>query len=163
GGGGGGGGGRGGGVSGWGEGGAGDGPFAEGEVHHARSLVHDDEGERGGGVHPPRQRAIDDERDEETQRLVLLLDLPGEPGHGILADHRLADRVVARNARDRHVLAALDLVEVHVHPDLVIGLADALAPDVGVVQAHALVSLGDLVGIEALGLLHRRRPEEHGV
>src|SRR5262245_4561359 len=95
--------------------------------------------------------------------LVLLLDLPGEPGHWILAHHRLADRVAAGDARDGHVLAALDLVEVHVHHDLVIVLADALAPDVRVVETYPLVRLGHLVGIEALRFFHRRRPEEHRV
>src|SRR3989442_9162308 len=71
------------------------------------AFVHDDEGERGGGVHHPRQRPIDDERDQETQRLILLLDFPGEPGHGILAHHRLADRVAAGGVREWHRLAAL--------------------------------------------------------
>src|SRR2546426_7640169 len=75
-------------------------------------------------------------------RLVLLLDLPGEPFHRVSADHRLTDRVRPGDARDREVLAALHLVEVHVHHDLVILLADALAADVGVVAAHPLVGLG---------------------
>src|SRR5919197_1737968 len=74
--------------------------------------------------------------------LVLLLDLPGEPFHGVSADHRLADRVGSGDARDRDVLAALDLVEVHVHHDLVVFFADALAADVRVVEAPPLVGLG---------------------
>ena len=64
---------------------------------------------------------------------------------------------------DGQVLALLDPVEVHVHHDLVVLLADALPPDVRAVQAHALEGLGHLVGVEALGLLDGGRPEEHAV
>src|SRR2546427_3006729 len=92
-------------------------------------------------------------------RSVLLLDLPGEALHRVLAHHGFADGVLARDHGDGQVLAALDLVEVHVHDDLMVLLPDALAADVGVVDAHALLRFRHLVGVEALHLLHRRRPE----
>src|SRR5687768_4155876 len=57
---------------------------------------------------------------------VLLLDLPGEALHRVLADHRRADGVAACDLRDGQVLALLHAVEVHVHHDLVVFLADAL-------------------------------------
>src|SRR4029450_6575229 len=41
--------------------------------------------------------------------------------------------------------------------------ADPLAADVRVLDAHALVGLGYLVGVERLGLLDRRRPEQDRV
>src|SRR5581483_12201046 len=83
---------------------------------------------------------------------VLLLDLPGEPRDRVLAHQGLADGVLTAHRGDRHVLALLHAVEVHVHHHLVVLLADALAPDVGVVQAHPLQEGHQPVGVEALRL-----------
>src|SRR3989442_745618 len=99
--------------------------------------------------------------DRIPSSLVLLFDVPGEAFRRILAHHGLADRVLASQRRDRQVLAALHLIEVHVHHDLVVFLPDALPADVGVVEAHAFLRLRHLVGVEALHLLRGRRPEQH--
>src|ERR1700675_282067 len=74
--------------------------------------------------HSPRQGRWPTELSKRSGRCsVLLLDLPGEAGHRVLADHRLADGVRARDAGDGDVLALFHAIEVHVHHDLVVFLA----------------------------------------
>src|SRR5574341_134320 len=89
-------------------------------------AAFDPSGYKQSGGARPRARARRPHVYCLALRLVLLLDLPGEPGQRVLAHHRLAGHVRRLQPGDGLVLALGNLVDVDVVHNLVV-----LRPDGG--------------------------------